>query len=293
VFWQSGSFRLSIGPIIELKSLVPNDCRQTSVHLADESGSGPETHELTAFSADAGVEVKIGNRPAEASASVGTTLELGVADVAGRSVTQLTVERGSLHSLAGEISRKWIIDNVETIPSEALREWYVDQRESGRSIEVQLVDAARIDRPMTIIVTGRWQLQSLTEPLAMKDLPIIHWRDVKIAHSFLMAQSIDPYIVEPLGDLRAVALDSLTEKHRALFPSEAEVQLFDLSSPSDSAVRLATKRAQYESEILLDATFDSNELRQTYRLECRPSVSPTIVSDWAARLMMENSGNCA
>ena len=271
VVWTAGSIHMSLAPGVELRSLATNDCLQTDVHLAADDGDSPETHSLVEYSPAANVDVVIGQRSPAAEARIGTTLVVGIADVTGRSVTQLDVARGSLHTLSGELPPGWIVDAVETTPTSALGEWYVDRRDGRRHIEVQLADAVRPGRPVTVTLTGRLQPTSLTEPLSASTLRMVRWRDVELARHLLTVQTVEPYVVESVGDLPLVAAEALAEDDRSLLPAGTEGPIYDMRDVADAAaVRLATKKGQYTAEIWLDAIFAGDELRQTYHLVSRP-----------------------
>lgn len=271
VFWAAGSVHISLSPLVELRSMETSDCVQTSVQLAGDDGDNPETISLAEYSPAASVAVLIGQRAPVAEARVGTTLVVGNADVTGRSVTRFDVAHGALHTLRGELPPGWNVDAVETTPSDALGEWYVDERDGQRIVELQLAEAVRPDRPVTLSLTGRLQPTSLSGSLSAETLRMVRWRDAELAQSLLLVQTAEPYVVETVGELPVVAAADLTEEDRSLVPAAAEGPIYDMRGVADAAaVRLSTKKGRYTAEIWLDAVFTGNELRQTYHMVSRP-----------------------
>ncbi|MEX0643168.1 MAG: hypothetical protein WD468_10735 [Pirellulales bacterium] len=271
VFWTAGSIHLSLAPLLELRSLQTIDCEQSDVHLPADGGDSSETISLIEYSAAAGVEVEVGHRQPAAKARIGTTLVVGNADVTGRSVTHVSVAHGSLHALSGELSPKWNVVAVETNPSDALSEWYVNERDGQRQIEVRLTDSVRIGHPVTVTLTGRLQPTSLNSPLSAATLRMVRWRDTELACQLLMVQTIEPYVVESVDELPLAVAEVLTEENQSLLPATTEGPIYDMRDVVDTAaVRLATKKGQYTAEIWLDAVFADDELRQTFHLVSRP-----------------------
>lgn len=272
VFWTAGSVRLSLAPHVKLRSIKTTDCVQTGVHLADANDS-PEKISLSEYSPDATVEVEIGRSRPAVKSSTGTTLVVGNADVTGRSITRLEVTQGSLHKLSGELPTGWTVDAVECNPTEALAEWYVDDGDGRRQLEVQFAEAVRPGRPVTLTLTGRLQPTNLSAPLSAATLRMVRWRDVELARQLVSVQTPEPYVVESMGELPVVSGETLTGADRGLLPAAAGGPVYDVRNVDDSAaVRLSTKKAQYTSEVWLDAVYAGDELRQSYHVVIRPKV---------------------
>ena len=71
----------------------------------------------------------------------------------------------------------------------------------------------------------------------------------------LTVQTVEPYVVESMGELPVVASEALTANDRGLLPAATGGPMYDLRNVDDSAaVRLATKKAQYTAETWLDAS---------------------------------------
>lgn len=272
VFWISGTIELSITRMLELRALAPRDCFQTGVSQASENATGPETDWFEAYSPAAQVEVTIAHRGPETTVRLGSILSLGEPDVSGRLVTQLHVARGSVHTLIGELAAGWLVEAVETIPANVLGEWFLDQHDGRHDIEIQLAQAARSGRGVTVVITGRLQQFGISEPLSAEKLRMVRWRDAHVARHLLTLQTIEPYVVEPIGDLPVAAAETMTDDDRAVLgPTSGEETVFDLTrGTGDTAVQLAVKRGQLEADIWLDATYANQELRQTFHLVCQP-----------------------
>lgn len=271
VFWAAGTIRIVVDPLLELRSLETSGCIQSDVRLSTAGGKEAETISFTQFSPTSRVELLVDSREPQGLARVGTSLVVGNADVTGRSVTRLDVARGSLHRLTGELPAGWIVDAVESAPGEVLGEWYVEERDGKQQIEIRLTDAVGPGRPVAVTITGRLQPASLNGPLSAATLRMVRWRNASLARQIMTVQTVEPYVVESVGELPVIAVEALTEEERALLPEGAIGPFYDLRDVADAAaVRLATKKGQFAGEIWLDATLSGDELRQTYHLVSRP-----------------------
>ncbi len=205
VFWSSGKLELSIDAQFELKVLSPLDCTQIGATQIGPDASGPETYSLLENSPDAKLEVAISRRQPDAKINIGSSLVLADQDVSGRLVTEWNVSHSTLHRLSGEIAAGWNVETVETIPADAMAEWFIDRRGNHRRLEIQLTDAASPARKISVIVMGRLQRFSLAEPIPADTLRMVHWSGARVARHLLAFQSSEPFTIESVGDLPVLA----------------------------------------------------------------------------------------
>ncbi len=216
VFWSAGQLGLAVASEFELRSLNPLDCGQTSV---TQPGAGPENSEsfsLMAYSPTAKLEVAISRRQPDAAIRVGSSLALADPDVTGRLVTEWNVSRSNLHRLLGELAPGWNVEAVETVPADAMAEWFIDRRDNRRHIEIQLTDAASPARNVSVIIVGRLQRFSLAEPISAETLRMVRWTGARVARHLLSFQTTEPFVAETVGDLPLLARDSIDPSDRAV-----------------------------------------------------------------------------
>ena len=155
LFWTAGEIELSVAPTLELQRLELTDCLQTGVIQSSGESRGPETCWLTAYSPDGGAKITIAPRATVVSLREATSLSLVEPILTGRLTSELTVSRGSVHALSGDIADGWNVQGVETIPANALGEWFLNRSEQGNLVEVQLAEAASATHKVTVIVTAQ------------------------------------------------------------------------------------------------------------------------------------------
>ena len=216
VFWSSGQFKLTIAPEYELQSLQPTDCVETGVSPTNIGANSPEIHSLTAYTVAASLEISIAERQPDATIRAGSSLTLTDPDLKERLFTQWNLSRGSAHRLIGNLAAGWIVDAVETVPADAMGEWFVDRNGNERQIEIQLSHAATPARSVSVIIIGRLQRFTLADPISANTLRMVKWANARVAQHLLAFQSSERFVAEPTGDLAAVAPESEDENDRAL-----------------------------------------------------------------------------
>src|SRR5207249_2201042 len=142
-----------------------------SVNVSDAA----ETHVLSAYAPTASVDVRIAQRHSEATVRAGSSLSLAEPDLNGRLVTQWTLSRGAAQKLVGKLAAGWTVETVETIPADAMGEWFIDRHGANRQLEIQLSQAANATRNVAVMVSGRLQRVSLAEPISADTLRMITW----------------------------------------------------------------------------------------------------------------------
>ncbi|MEX2316873.1 MAG: hypothetical protein WD669_06965, partial [Pirellulales bacterium] len=265
--WDSGSMEITIDSTLELRGLVSSECVETSAAISAKNRAEPERFAFAAYSTAANVALTIGRAQPWVTARLGATLTTGDPDISGRIVTELDVERGSVHVLSGVLQPGWSVESVETIPTNALREWFVDRRDGGRQLDVHFARAVRPGQPLTIVVLGSLQRSRVREPLAAGTLRMVQWSGVRVEEHLLSMQAAPPLVIEGVGMPPAIAAEELDDQQYALFGDGIAGPIFELSRASpDASLRLAAERAQFAADIELDAVFTGQELRQHFQL---------------------------
>ncbi|HEY3395311.1 MAG TPA: hypothetical protein VGK58_21600 [Lacipirellulaceae bacterium] len=273
--WSAGRMKLVVAPTLVLQRLKSTGSKQTGVLQSVENGGHYETQSFAAYSADAALEIVVAPSAPNVTAQVVSSLALAETDVNGSLNARLHVSGGNLHRLSGEVAPGWNIESVEMEPSDALGEWFVERKDDGSEVEIQLAPAAGFEDKLTVIATGRLQGTGLTQALPTDTLRMIRWRNVRVDEHLLSFQTVEPYVVEPIGGLplyvpQRPGADALGAREG----SEVAGVRFDLTAPPDeAALRVAVKRGQYEADIWVDATYVNDELRQEFHIVARPKAS--------------------
>jgi hypothetical protein len=273
--WIAGNISVAVAPTLELQRLSTVGCQQSEVIQPVGNSNDFVSHSFAAYSANAAANISISSQKPDVTIRAVSSLALAETDVKGRLVTQVRVARGNLHQLSGDVAPGWSIEAVEANPPDSLGEWFVDRNDGRSEIEIQLNSAAEVTDDLTVIVTGRLQRTGLTQALAAETLRMVRWRDVRLEHHRLTFQTVEPYVVEPIGGLPVLKLQNAAADPPTISDaSEESGPRFDLTAPAaDAALRVTVKRGQYEADVWVDATVLDSELHQEFHVLARPRAS--------------------
>lgn len=274
VHWSAGNFTLTASEDFDIQRLEPTDCIETNVSLPTADDHAEESHSLTAFAPSATIDVTLSPRQADATVRAGSSLSLVDPDLNGRLVTQWNLAHGAQHQLTGKLAAGWVVEAVETVPADAMTDWYIDGRGADRQIEVQLSRSASASRNVSVIITGRLQRFSLAEPIPIDAMRMVAWK-ARSARHLLTFQSNEPFTVESVGKLPEIGFESLDDNDRELLDQTSEDKIFDITSAGTSAgLQLVMRRGKYAANIEVALTHENEILRHESRIVVEPASSP-------------------
>lgn len=251
VFWSSGRIRFGISPEFELKRINPSDCAQTEVVQLGTKSPASEAFSYAAFSPAATLEILLGLRDPDVSVRMGSSLALSDPDITGKLVSEWNVSRSSVHRMSGQLAAGWNVEAVETVPADALAEWFIDRRNGRRNLEIRLTDAVAPNRNISVVVSGRLPRFNLSEPASADVLRMVRWAGARVTRHLFTFQMTEPYVLETFGKASFLPSDTVRPNELALIDAAADRnRIVDLTTvDSNDGVRLAVKRAQYAADI--------------------------------------------
>jgi hypothetical protein len=271
VFWTSGTIEIVADKSIDISQITPVDCIESSAVESRGEVSDTEVRTFDAYAPTAGIQVTVAPRSPHRQVAVGTSLRVGGAGVVGRMVAQISVAQGSLYRAYAELQPGWTIDAIETIPADALAQWFLDSHDGGSSLELQFNRAIERGDGVTILVTGRRPEPAGRERLARETLTMIDWRDCEITRNLLRLEAAEPFELESIAALPAIADDDLTRRDRELVGAAGAAPIIDLQRTREAlALRLAPKRGGYRAEIEHFVAVEPGKLVGRYQVVCRP-----------------------
>jgi hypothetical protein len=272
LFWTSGSTELSIDNSLELSALTPVDCIQAAASAGTtERQSIGRSLSFQSSTAQAAITLAVRRRQTDARVRVASTLQMGGSGIDGRLAARIAVDEGSLDTISADVTPGWSIDGVESVPADAIGEWYVDGPPARRTIEFQLNRAVTPLHSIQISVTGRARQASSFEPRTLSSLNWLTWRGLEVEQNLLRIAAAEPFELEPFGDPPTIAGTDLTSDDRQLVGTPGDAPWLDLMSTSrDAAIRLAPRQGAYDAEIQLNALLSAGALTESYRINCRP-----------------------
>ena len=216
VDWNMGRSELTLSEQFKLESLKSIDAAQIGVTQNTATSDVRESYTFESYSPTASITVDIARRRPTAKVRMGSSLVLADPDVTGRLVTEWNVSNDYLHQLSGELAEGWTVETVESIPAEAMAEWFIDTNGSQRRLEVQLTGSAGPNRDISIIVMGRLQRPGLAAPIAANTLRMVKWSNARVAQHLLTFQSTEPFAIDSIGHLPSVPVDTLSKNDQEL-----------------------------------------------------------------------------
>lgn len=272
VFWTSGKTELVVTGELEMRGLEAVGCVPTGVSDTASDADHKQSWQLAVYSPTAEIDVAIARRQPVARLRMGSLLAMADPDITGRLVTEWRVTQGKIHGFSGELAEGWIVEAVETVPADALSEWFIDRRDGRQSIEIQLAHAASAARDVSVIVRGRLPRSKFNDQISSRAMRMVTWRDAQVNQHVLAFETTEPLAVEPIGGLPRIAVESIDGRELLLDADTSPNSVFDLSQANEATgVALTKQRGQFLVDIRLDASLIGQELLQKYHLLVTPT----------------------
>lgn len=270
-FWTSGRIDVLIDDRLEAGELAPVDCVQTAVDTVATDAGKEWRLSFNGFAPGAAVGIVLTERPARGCVRVGTAIDVGNPRITARTAADVSVERGTLRRLSAALQPGWTIDAVETIPAAKLGEWYVDRSHEPPVLDVQLQQAVAPDHPVRVVLSARFERPGGVDPLSISQLNPLDWSGLSTTRNLLQLRAAEQFELDVAADLQPIGVSTLSAPERELFTELDDAPLCDLAaSPPAAAIRLALKQGTYDATIQIDAELTQGQLRQSYRVACRP-----------------------
>ncbi|HEV3416010.1 MAG TPA: hypothetical protein VG056_04335, partial [Pirellulales bacterium] len=273
MLWQEGSATLLSVLPLELNELRTEGCRQTKEEALSRPAQG-EAITLQYFRSDADVYVALARQPNRIEIQSGTAIDVRGTTITGRLNADVTARDGECFSLAAAVPPAWIIDSVESAPSGNVANWSIDPRSGGAArLNVSLTKAVRADRPLRLVVTGRWRRTPLGETLRADDLRMLSFQDFRIGRRVVAIRAAAPYRFQLAGAENLLRLDPdrLEAADAALLgPGVAGTVFVADSGAAALSVNIGKETPKHSGVIHIELKVDNDSLTESYMLTCRP-----------------------
>ena len=290
--WQTGVATLTGTADVRVHAQSPGVARQGTASQTDTTTSGALRFEY--YSGTARVEA-IASRPkARLSVQSGLSLAVDANQATATLIADLSVASGSegkRFEIAAVGSRRWLIESVETIPSDLLEDRTLTARgPDSQRLLVRLRRPLTNETPARLIVRARRQQQPDGEAVASDLLRFLTFADVTSERRLISIVATDPTLEPTLFseaplDRRDAATLGIYE--RSLLESTQGAILVETSAP-ESVGRLTLRRseARYSAEIESAIDISQNAQANEVRLRIRPEVSSisTVLVRFAPKL---------
>jgi hypothetical protein len=162
---------------------------------------------------------------------------------------------------------------VETLPADALGEWFIDHSHGKRTIDVQLAHAASATNDVAVIIRAKLPRSEFSNIISADALRIVQWRGGPSKRHLVAFETNEPIAVEPIGALPAIEPAAIDEEVKSLLGTNVEpATVFDLTAAGgESGLKLITKRGQFAADILSEASLVRQELQHEHHIIITPT----------------------
>ncbi|MGE3242376.1 MAG: hypothetical protein AB7I57_14975 [Pirellulales bacterium] len=269
LFWTAGTIDVQIDDALTPIQMSSADCLQVDAEVRDSAVHRRQKMSFAADSPDAAVEVTVGHRLYGGEVHNGVSLELGGAEIAGRVVSRVAIERGNAHQLAADLDGAWSVEAVESLPADVLGEWYVDKSVKPTVLRLQLQRAIAAGETVEFVTTVR-SPTAATESIPVADLNPLDWRQLKPAERMLQLRPAEFYDLEIDGRWNELSADRLPGGEPALLTPAADARSAVVGDDDEATIRLLPKKVAYDATVEVDSLLAGERIDLTYRLTCTP-----------------------
>lgn len=277
VFWQEGNATLVVASPLLLSHLTLLKSRQTKVSALAAPATG-ESLELQCFAPDAGAEIVLSRPQASLELNCGTAVELGGGEMTARVVADLAVADGEVFEVNAAAARQWIIDSVESVPSEALGDWNVERSvDAPPKLTIRLDKPLSPSRPIRLQITGRRLQSPLGRWQGVSELVPLQFQASSSGKRLVTLRSVEPYQLKTKGTERLAIVDPQTldpAAARLLNGSTGPLLFEQTAGAEDLRVSVERQSPQYAATIRVEAKVLADSLVESYRLSCIPAAAP-------------------
>jgi hypothetical protein len=272
LLWQEGSISLLTPEPVVADRITPHNCAQTGTGSLSAPRTG-QTAQFQSFDADATLEVSVSSVPAKVEMTEAAAIDLDGQEATARIAAQFRATGEAQPSIEADVSPRWAVDVVESVPPGGVADWSIEPRAGGRQrLTIQCAPALSTQRPVQLAIIARRLFGSSAEQLARADLPPVNFRGAA-GKRFVAVRPTGPYTMKLNGDARLKRLvpDDFTPAQLALFPTKPLDLLFESNARADSlAISLVPQRAKYAAAIKVDASLHDRVLREKIQVHCVP-----------------------
>jgi hypothetical protein len=273
LLWQEGSISLLTPEPVVADRITPHNCAQTGTGTLSAPRTG-QTMQFQSFDADATLEVSLSSTPAKIEMIEAAAIDLDGQEATARIAAQFRATGEAQSSIEADVSPRWTVDVVESVPPGGVADWSIEPRSNGRQrLTIQCAPALATQRPVQLAIIARRLFASSPEQLTRADLPPVSFRGIAVGKRLVAVRPTGPYTLKLNGDARLKRLtpDALTPAQLALFATKPLDLLFESNARADSlTISLVAQRPTYSAAIKVDAALHDRLLREKIQLHCVP-----------------------
>ena len=263
--WRNGEVELHTSPLIELVGIELEGARfSDSGPLAVTRGGETRRIRITNPSA----EIRCAFRSPEFRGHLQHGAHLKVSDSAFEleSRTRLQIDSGETFDLTSTVPTGWVIDSVESNPTELIENWSVVVQDSVQQLSVRLSRAINVKLPLRLRIKAH--LPRVGEgPISTKNMFLASFNNLRIDEGLLKISSAPGINTTAKGE------NTLQLNPATLPPSELELipeleagAIYRLSPEKELVIEHATSVAEFRAQVDTRTLLESGRVFSRHRL---------------------------
>ena len=153
--WEDGTIGIAALRPLSIERLTPVECSQTAAGPLAAPRIG-ESMQFRCFNPEATVDVALALHRGEVTATVATAVEIGGGEITARVAGDFRSAESSQFALEAKVAPAWRIDDVTSVPAEAIADWNLETQPDGdRKLTIRLAKSIGPEQPLRLIVTAR------------------------------------------------------------------------------------------------------------------------------------------
>lgn len=273
-FWRQGTMTLELPRSLSLRHLETSEARQCRVaeETAREETSSPTSiRRFDLFSSAGCLEVHVVRTVHQATAVVGTTIDLEPGSMTARCGVQLSCDAGQHYVFDADVPNAWILDGIEAESSDTLQDHqFVGYESSHKRLRIRLARPVTADRPVRLTLRAH---RTSTLVLGVDEFRPLRFSNLRSVLR-LVAIAPDPgFRLNLNGDagVRRLDPDTLPPTQAELLESRGGAVLFRDDAQADFlTVKVTRNEPTFTAENHVRAEFSDDSLTESYRLVCKP-----------------------
>ncbi len=272
VVTQDAKATLVVSAPLRLATVTLKDCRQ----LSRQQSTSPavETIEIECLSNSYQAEVELSAGIDQLRYNSASIIDAHPNEARIRYVCDITCDDGERFQLAAEISPEWIIDSVNSSPSDMLTDWEVER--SGASPSRLIAYLARpinSKRSVRLVVTAQRRRAPLRDILCASDFSVLRFPDIKPVRRLAVLHTDTAHRLDVQPEYALVRLDlaGLNAADAALLGDDQPGFGFVLDERADDLeIRLVPETPDLSADMDVQATIFDGRMREAYTIACNP-----------------------
>ena len=217
----------------------------------------------------------VGRLPSVVRAETGSTIRLDVEAATASVVADFTAENAGAFELVADVAPGWIIDSLETVPSQVLENWGVEPQGSRQLLQIALRRSISPSQRVRVMIEAHRPAPAAAENVGGEQLRPVRWHAESQGY---LALGIDPlWQLEFGGSERTQAVDpgQLTNAQSERLSIAEDVVLYADDATFDHArLELAAESPQFTAQWELRVGSDGNRFSQQTTLRVEPTATP-------------------